>query len=90
MYLKYSRNIKPWPVIKLDVGKVEGLTLTLRGVEADYFLGVPFAEPPINEYRFEVSFGRDHVTSTLYRKQSRSNHGKAPKMPPLLVPIVLQ
>lgn len=42
------------PIVKLDVGKIQGVVLTQSGIEAEYFLGIPFAEPPIEENRFEV------------------------------------
>jgi carboxylesterase type B len=38
----------------LDVGKVQGVVIEESGIEAEYFLGVPFAEPPIGKNRFEV------------------------------------
>lgn len=42
-------------IVELDVGKIQGVTITKGGVEADYFLSIPFAEPPIGDNRFEIS-----------------------------------
>lgn len=43
------------PVIELDVGKIQGLTAELNSsYKIQIFYGVPFAEPPVEENRFEV------------------------------------
>lgn len=52
----YFNHTKLAPVVSLDVGKIQGVVMTKSGVEAEYYVGIPFAEPPINENRFEVSF----------------------------------
>jgi carboxylesterase type B len=43
------------PIIELDVGKIQGLTVELNSShKIEIFYGVPFAEPPVGDYRFEV------------------------------------
>ncbi|KAI6176869.1 Carboxylic ester hydrolase [Aphelenchoides bicaudatus] len=49
----YFNHTKLAPVVSLDVGKIQGVVMTKSGVEAEYYVGIPFAEPPINENRFE-------------------------------------
>jgi carboxylesterase type B len=45
------------PVVKLDVGFIQGINVIVDGtIPIDIFYGVPFAEPPIGENRFEVGF----------------------------------
>jgi acetylcholinesterase len=40
--------------VEIEDGKIEGTTMTSRlGVSYDAFLRIPFAEPPINELRFQ-------------------------------------
>lgn len=42
-------------IVKTNEGEVEGTTHMLpSGRILDAFLGIPFAEPPVEEYRFEV------------------------------------
>ncbi|XP_053204319.1 acetylcholinesterase-like [Panonychus citri] len=41
------------PEIKLETGKVRGQLINFRGSIVYEFLGIPFAEPPINELRFK-------------------------------------
>jgi hypothetical protein len=42
-------------IVELDVGKIQSVILTESGVTSEYFLGIPFAEAPIGNNRFEVS-----------------------------------
>lgn len=42
-------------LITLDCGPINGKREIVDGFSVDYFLGVPFAKPPIGELRFEVS-----------------------------------
>lgn len=45
------------PIVETNYGKIQGFNLTLEnGLEADIFLRVPFAQAPIENLRFEVSF----------------------------------
>lgn len=48
------------PVVKIDVGKIQGVVITQNEITAEYFVGVPFAEPPIGENRFEVTILVSH------------------------------
>jgi carboxylesterase type B len=44
------------PFVELDVGKIQGLTVELNSTfKVEIFYGVPFAEPPVGDNRFEVS-----------------------------------
>ncbi|KAI1706995.1 carboxylesterase family domain-containing protein [Ditylenchus destructor] len=41
-------------VVKTNIGKVQGFTVTAdSGFKTDVFLGIPFAQPPVGELRFE-------------------------------------
>ncbi|KAI1693122.1 carboxylesterase family domain-containing protein [Ditylenchus destructor] len=41
-------------VVKTKLGKVQGFTVTAEsGFKTDVFLGIPFAQPPVGELRFE-------------------------------------
>lgn len=43
------------PVVVTDKVRIKGTTYTLpNGRVLDAFLGIPFAEPPVGNYRFEV------------------------------------
>lgn len=43
------------PIINTTYGQIQGFYLNLEnGFSANIFLGIPFARPPIGEYRFEV------------------------------------
>lgn len=43
------------PIVGLDVGSIQGLTVSVNSAfNMDIFYAVPFAEPPIDENRFEV------------------------------------
>ena len=43
------------PIINTRYGSIKGFQLrTERGFEAEIFLGIPFAKPPVGELRFEV------------------------------------
>lgn len=46
----------PSDIVSTEYGKLQGFTLTTGdGFQADVFLGVPFAQPPVGDLRFEVS-----------------------------------
>ena len=34
-------------------GTVRGITENVLGIEIEAFLGIPYAQPPVNELRFE-------------------------------------
>ena len=43
--------------VKTKYGDIQGFEFEAeRGSEAEVFLGIPFAKPPIGELRFEVSY----------------------------------
>uniref|UniRef100_A0A914Z1W1 Carboxylesterase type B domain-containing protein n=1 Tax=Panagrolaimus superbus TaxID=310955 RepID=A0A914Z1W1_9BILA len=43
------------PIVETPYGSVEGFTYsTASGSDAEIFLGIPFAAPPIADLRFEV------------------------------------
>lgn len=45
----------PSDVATTEYGQLQGFTIsTKEGIEADVFLGVPFARPPVGDLRFEV------------------------------------
>lgn len=45
------------PIVEVENGKIEGFSIDLfDGSQADIFLGIPFAKPPIGKLRFEVIF----------------------------------
>ncbi|KAI6188366.1 Carboxylic ester hydrolase [Aphelenchoides besseyi] len=41
------------PTVDLDVGSIKGLRTSIGNTTCDAYLSVPFAEPPIGNYRFE-------------------------------------
>ena len=44
------------PVVDTEYGPVAGITIELHnGIEVNSFYGIPFAEPPVGDLRFEVS-----------------------------------
>lgn len=44
------------PSVKTKYGVIEGFSVdTTLGIQADVFLGIPYAKPPIGNLRFEVS-----------------------------------
>lgn len=44
------------PVVTTTYGDLQGFTIeTAHKTKADIFLGIPFAKPPLDELRFEVS-----------------------------------
>uniref|UniRef100_A0A914Q8L5 Carboxylesterase type B domain-containing protein n=1 Tax=Panagrolaimus davidi TaxID=227884 RepID=A0A914Q8L5_9BILA len=46
----------PDPIVSTEYGEIEGLIYTSsKGFRAEAFLGIPYAQPPINELRFEKS-----------------------------------
>lgn len=53
------------PIVKLDVGKIRGIVITKSGVKAEYFLGIPYAEPPVDDNRFEVSLDSMYLLACL-------------------------
>ncbi|KAI6177773.1 Carboxylic ester hydrolase [Aphelenchoides bicaudatus] len=53
IFIAFTVGSKDDLVVELDVGRIKGVKLVKRGMEIDYFLGVPFAEPPIGSNRFE-------------------------------------
>ena len=45
------------PIVKTKYGNIQGFEFKAeRGSEAEVFLGIPFAKPPIGELRFEVCY----------------------------------
>ena len=45
------------PNVKTNYGNIQGFEFKAeRGSEAEIFLGIPFAKPPIGELRFEVCY----------------------------------
>jgi carboxylesterase type B len=60
------------PVLEFDVGRVEGLTVNIGDrIAMDVFYGIPFAEAPIGENRFEVKRRENEITALKFRKQCR-------------------
>lgn len=46
----------PSGVVTTKYGQLQGFTMSSNaGFQADVFLGVPFAQPPVGALRFEVS-----------------------------------
>ena len=44
------------PVVATEYGTIEGFNYeTPDGFKVEMFLGIPYASPPINELRYEVS-----------------------------------
>uniref|UniRef100_A0A914R0N2 Carboxylesterase type B domain-containing protein n=1 Tax=Panagrolaimus davidi TaxID=227884 RepID=A0A914R0N2_9BILA len=53
LFVKISCE-SPDPIVSTEYGKIEGLIYTSsKGFRTEVFLGIPFAQPPINELRFE-------------------------------------
>lgn len=45
------------PIIKVEQGELQGGEgITENGKKYFYFKGIPYAEPPIGDLRFKVSF----------------------------------
>ena len=45
------------PTVKTKYGNIQGFEFKAeRGSEAEVFLGIPFAKPPVGELRFEVRY----------------------------------
>ena len=45
------------PTVKTKYGDIQGFEFKAeRGSEAEVFLGIPFAKPPVGELRFEVCY----------------------------------
>lgn len=43
------------PIVKIDSGDISGgYEYTWNGRKLYYFLGIPYASPPVEEYRFKV------------------------------------
>ena len=40
------------PVVQIDAGKVKGVASQSHGATVNKFLGIPYAEPPLNQLRF--------------------------------------
>jgi hypothetical protein len=44
------------PIVEISTGKVQGLARNSRDGHRYYeYLGIPYAKPPVNELRFEVT-----------------------------------
>uniref|UniRef100_A0A914E3R7 Carboxylesterase type B domain-containing protein n=1 Tax=Acrobeloides nanus TaxID=290746 RepID=A0A914E3R7_9BILA len=57
-----------------EYGKIEGFSLFLtNGNEANIFLGIPFASPPIDELRFEKPQPPQPRSETLQTKEFKKN-----------------
>ncbi len=53
-YNLYTNKKEPSPIIATKLGKIQGITSTSReGRQLYEFLGVPFAQPPVGQLRFE-------------------------------------
>lgn len=51
------------PVIETEQGKLKGqVTINCNGFSYFTFMGIPYAKPPVGEYRFSVSC----VTLSIY------------------------
>lgn len=60
------------PIAKLDLGKIRGNLMTSRlGKKILAFRGVRYAEPPINELRFKVSYV--HTNIELFMAKFKAN-----------------
>jgi hypothetical protein len=50
-----TKNKELSPVVETKVGQVQGFVSVSRGGRKYYeFLGLPYAQPPVGELRFEV------------------------------------
>ena len=45
------------PIVQIEDGQIEGIIMQSRlGYDFAAFRGIPFAEPPLKELRFQVNF----------------------------------
>ncbi|XP_015786761.1 cholinesterase 1 [Tetranychus urticae] len=54
--LQISCQTRSWhyePILKISPGLIKGTSVDFRGVKVYQFLGIPYAEPPLDELRFK-------------------------------------
>ena len=60
------------PVIDTNAGQVSGVTLkSFSGNDFLAYLGIPFAEPPVNDLRFQVC--TNEILKILYVKNKQKD-----------------
>lgn len=58
-----SENVEP--ELTLASGPIKGTSVDFRGVKVYQFLGIPFAEPPLNDLRFQKSVPKKQWNGVL-------------------------
>ncbi|XP_074596698.1 acetylcholinesterase-like [Brevipalpus obovatus] len=48
-----DQNLKYTPIVKTLTGPVQGKVMSFKDGEANYFLGIPYAQPPTGDLRFQ-------------------------------------
>ena len=51
-----KRSIEKSQIIDTDTGSLEGLKETYDGEKYDIYMGIPYAEPPVGNLRFQVKW----------------------------------
>ncbi|KAK8776728.1 hypothetical protein V5799_029924, partial [Amblyomma americanum] len=59
------------PVVKTSSGSVMGRRVEHRGNEVDVFYGIPYAKPPLGDYRFRETFPVEPWTGTYNATEKR-------------------
>ena len=54
------------PIIDTNAGQVSGVTLkSFSGIDFSAYLGIPFAEPPVNDLRFQVCICTNKISKIV-------------------------